>query len=144
AIQSRRTRSDKPGPSLNLPEAAEPILVQSGRAFQFFNKTPQEAREKCNTNQSTTVGTAAGEVGRIANPSYRGCLRGAETIFPNHANSFLTTFPSRKSWIGRPVEVVSSLWGSMPRQLKRVADTSSGVQASLAGAMPWPSVLPWT
>src|SRR6202007_3265497 len=75
------------------------------------------------------------------------CLAGASGFdrVPDvcYASNFSITLPSRKSWIGRPVAVVSSLCGSMPRQRNIVADTSSGVQGPSAGAMPLASVLPW-
>jgi len=60
-----------------------------------------------------------------------------------HASNFFTTLPSRNSVIGRPVEVIRSWCGSMPNDSNIVADTSSGVTGSVAGAMPLASVVPW-
>src|SRR5437660_7653670 len=62
--------------------------------------------------------------GQVENLSHKG---------PPHASNFSITRPSRKSWMGRPVAVISSVCGSMPRLWKMVADTSSGVHGSLAG-----------
>ena len=56
--------------------------------------------------------------------------------------SLSMALPSRKSWIGRPVEVCISVCGSSPSCVKIVAATSSGVTGSVACAMPEASVVP--
>src|SRR5581483_10732956 len=52
------------------------------------------------------------------------------------ANSLSRTLPSRNNCMGRPVRVISSWCGSIPRLWNKVAAMSSGVHASVAGATP--------
>jgi|GEM_PF-4707996 len=109
---------------------------------------PPESGRRTPVTDSASTGVRLGEVvtadrGEV----YQGRPRSERSVSRTDRrvqSSFSMGRPSRNSCMGRPVGVVSSRCGSMPRRVKMVAPRSSGVQGSVAGAMPEASVLPWT